>query len=113
MNKTTQTKNKSPLARLGLIVFVVCCGVAEYTLAEDMQAKPHPALVITAQDVAQMRAEIARDGRFKTEYQKKKSQLDLKLALPKQVPIYTHGCRCIPSVKPIRLFRRGNYFGRT
>jgi oligo-alginate lyase len=87
MNKITQTKIKSPLARLGLIVFVVCCGVAEYTLADDMQAKPHPALVITAQDVAQMRAEIARDGRFKTEYQKKKSQLDLKLALPKQVPV--------------------------
>ncbi|MDZ4261094.1 MAG: alginate lyase family protein, partial [Pseudomonadota bacterium] len=85
MKKATITVNKNLLSRFGLIVLFVFYGFAEYALADN--AKVHPALVITAQDVNQMRAEIARDGRFKTEFNNKKSQLDEKLALPKQVPV--------------------------
>lgn len=87
MKKATITMNQSLLTALGIIVLFVCYGFAEFALADDTQAKQHPALVITAQDVSQMRAEIVRDGRFKKEFQDKKSQLDSKLALPKQVPV--------------------------
>ena len=87
MKQATITMHKSLLSRLGLLALFVCYGLAEYALADDTQAMQHPALVITAQDVNHMRAEIARDGRFKTEFQAKKAQLDIKLTLPKQVPV--------------------------
>lgn len=97
MKKATITMNKSLLTHFGLIALLVCYGFAEYARADDAlgvdalgvngKVKSHPALVMTAQDVNQMRAEIARDGRFKAEFESKKSQLDAKLGLPKQVPV--------------------------
>ena len=43
----------------------------------------HPALVMTAQEVVRMRAEIARPGRFQRTYQELKAEVDRKIALPK------------------------------
>lgn len=92
MKKATITVSKNLLSRFGIIVLFVFYGFAEYVLADgalgaDGKAKSHPALVITVQDVNHMRAEIARDGRFKAEFESKKYQLDAKLGLPKQVPV--------------------------
>lgn len=87
MNKAMITMNKSLLSAISVIVIFICNSFGTAVAAEQQAVKQHPSLVITAQDVVDMRAEIARDGRFKKEFQDKKSQLDSKLALPKQVPV--------------------------
>ena len=79
--------NKSLLSAISVIVIFICNSFGTAVAAEQQAVKQHPSLVITAQDVVDMRSEIARDGRFKKEFQDKKSQLDSKLALPKQVPV--------------------------
>lgn len=87
MKKTTKSINTQLLSGLALILALVCCMYVEFVSADNAREMQHPALVITAKDVIQMRAEIARDGRFRTEFETKKSQLDAKLGMPKQVPV--------------------------
>lgn len=86
MKKTMKSINTSLLSGMALVVAFVCCTYVEFVFA-DVATAQHPALVITAQDVNHMRADIARIGRFKAEFEAKKTQLDKKLALPKQVPV--------------------------
>ena len=57
----------------------------------------HPSLVITVDDVKQMRKAIDGSGRFASEYRKLKSQVDKQITLPITVPLpkdggggYTH-----------------------
>jgi hypothetical protein len=99
MKKRMTTIDKNLLPGIGLVLLFVLCVWAEFSLAaatggargnneiSENKKRQHPALVVTAQDVLEMRAEIQREGRFKAEYLSKKAQLDVILTQPKLVPV--------------------------
>ena len=74
------------LCSMGLAA-VVAFGPALPAYGAQARAAAHPALVMTAQEVTRMRAEIARPGRFQRTYQQQKAEVDRKIALPIQVPV--------------------------
>lgn len=78
--------HKKWLCRMGLTA-VLAVGATMPAYSAQAQKSGHPALVMTAQEVTRMRAEIARPGRFQRTYQELKAQVDRKIALPKQVPV--------------------------
>lgn len=86
--------NSNLLPGLIIVLVFICCTYVEFAFAENGQ---HPKLVITQQDVKQMRAELLNDGSFTKEFNVRKSLLDNKISQPKLVPVprdsgggYTH-----------------------
>jgi hypothetical protein len=63
------------------------CAQAAVAAPAPARTATHPALVMTAQEVVRMRAEIARPGRFQRSFQEQKAEVDRQIALPKQVPV--------------------------
>ncbi|VXC51873.1 alginate lyase family protein [Massilia sp. 9I] len=80
--------NKKLLCRTGLLA-LLAFGSAMPAQSAPAQARAaaHPALVMTAQEVTRMRAEIARPGRFQRTFRELKAEVDRKIALPMQVPV--------------------------
>ncbi len=88
-------KNQRIMCGLGLAALALACAAPAHSA--QAPASGHSGLVLTGQDVASMRAEIARPGRFQREFQERKAQVDRQLGLPILVPVprdagggYTH-----------------------
>jgi len=73
---------KKLLSSMGLTA-ILAFGAAMPAYCAQAKGTAHPALVMTAQEVTKMRAEIARPGRFQRTYQELKAEVDRKIALPK------------------------------
>jgi len=71
-----------------LMIFgLALMGFCAQSFAVTVAASINPHLVISQADVKQMRLAIKNPGLFQTEYQLRKQQLDVQIALPQQVPV--------------------------
>ncbi len=78
---------KSIVSSLGLLLVSALQLMISANAATELESRQSPHLVISHQDIADMRVALQGDGRFSTEFADRKSSVDLQIAQPIDVPL--------------------------